>query len=42
MAVPGTTAFSFAVTIDDVNPEDNWANIYSTFVATLATNQRPS
>jgi hypothetical protein len=35
MAVPGTTAFCFALTMDEVDPEDNWANAYGIFVATL-------
>ncbi len=35
MAVPGTTAFRFAASMGDINPEDNWANAYGTFVATL-------
>jgi hypothetical protein len=35
MAVPGITAFRFAATIEDINPEDNWADTYGTFVATL-------
>jgi hypothetical protein len=35
MAVLGTMIFCFAVTMDDVNPKDNWANAYGTFVATL-------
>ncbi len=28
-------AFRFAPTMEDVNPEENWANAYGTFVATL-------
>jgi hypothetical protein len=35
MAVPGTTAFRLAARMDDVDPKDNWANAYGTFVATL-------
>jgi hypothetical protein len=35
MAVQGTTAFCLAAIMEDVNPKDNWANAYSTFVATL-------
>ncbi len=35
MAVPGIMAFCFAGTMDDANPEDNWADAYGTFVATL-------
>jgi hypothetical protein len=35
MAVPGTTAFRFTAKMEDVNPEDNWADTYGTFVATL-------
>jgi hypothetical protein len=35
MAVPCAMAFHFAATMEDVNPKDNWANAYGTFVATL-------
>jgi hypothetical protein len=35
MAVPETMAFRFAAMMDDVDPKDNWANAYGTFVATL-------
>jgi hypothetical protein len=35
MAVPGTMAFCFTGTMDGVNPKDNWADAYGTFVATL-------
>jgi hypothetical protein len=35
MAVPETMAFCFAATMEDVDPEDNWANTYGTFVGTL-------
>ncbi len=41
MVVPGTTAFRFAVTMEDINPEDNWADAYGTFIATLSNKPRP-
>ncbi len=35
MVVPCTTAFHFAATMEEVDPEDNWADAYGTFVAML-------
>jgi hypothetical protein len=35
MAGPGTMAFHFAATMEDVDPKDNWSDAYGIFIATL-------